>query len=234
MDKKPTVKKSISIALIVAGVILTATALVLETSSFPWRTLVHMERAEEDIPAPAPIVLSAEDAEINIVVGSAPSPEEAYDLLPGSEEDDTPPDAFVILGAMKIPKLEVSQHILEGTGRQLRYGTGHVAGTAGIGEKGNLALAAHRTQAFRHLDLLSEGDEVVLKANDNIFTYIVYESFDVKPTELWVLDPVEGEEYIMTMITCTPYTISSHRLIVRARLTEINGLSPEEFFASVK
>lgn len=100
---------------------------------------------------------------------------------------------------MKIPKLEVSQYILEGTLGQLKYGSGHVIGTAGIGERGNCAVSAHRSQGFRHLDLLADGDAVVIKANGNIYTYSVYETIVVEPTELWVLDPVEEKDYTLTI-----------------------------------
>lgn len=234
MKKKCTIKRITPIVLIVLGLMLVTTAFALEASRFPWRTYLHLEREAEAIPDPPPIVLSGEDRGITIREGDPLTPEEAYALLPGSELDDAPPEAYILLGIMKIPKLEVSQYILEGTQRQMRYGGGHVIGTAGIGETGNCVISAHRPQAFRYLDLLEEGDEVVIKANENIVTYTVYESFVVEPTALWVLDPVEGEDYTLTMITCTPFMVSSHRLIVRARLTHINGESPEEFYKKIQ
>lgn len=230
MRKKPRIMKTLSALLIAAGLLCIAAALIIEASRFPWRTYLHMEREADAIPDPPPIVLSGEDRGITILEGDPLTPEEAYELLPGSELDDEPPEAYILLGIMKIPKLEVSQYILEGTQRQMRYGGGHVIGTAGIGEKGNCVISAHRPQAFRYLDLLVKGDQVVIKAKGNIVTYTVYESFVVEPTELWVLDPAEGEDYTLTMITCTPFMVSSHRLIVRARLADINGETPEEFY----
>lgn len=230
MKKKSKMKRILPSFLIAVGVLCIAAALMIEASRFPWRTYLHMEREAAAIPDPPPIVLSGEDRGITILEGDPLTPEEAYELLPGSELDDAPPEVYILLGIMKIPKLEVSQYILEGTQRQMRYGGGHVIGTAGIGEEGNCVISAHRPQAFRYLDLLEEGDEVVIKAKENIVTYTVYESFVVEPTELWVLDLVEGEDYTLTMITCTPFMVSSHRLIVRARLTDINGETPEEFY----
>jgi len=230
MKKKITNKKILSIMLITVGLLLIFATFVIEANHFPWRLLFNIERKAEDIPNPPPIVLSGEDAGICVLEGEPLSPEEAYELLPGSELNDEPPEVYILLGIMKIPKLEVSQYVLEGTQRQMRYGGGHVIGSAGIGEKGNCVIAAHRPQAFRYLDLLEEGDIVVIKAKESIATYTVYESFVVEPTELWVLDSVENEDYVLTMITCTPFMISSHRLIVRARLTEINGQSPEKFY----
>ncbi len=230
MEKRPRVKRFLPLLLIAVGVLCITAAIVIEASHFPWRTYLHMEREANAIPDPSPIVLSGEDRGITILEGDPLTPEEAYELLPGSELDDAPPEVYILLGIMKIPKLEVSQYVLEGTQRQMRYGGGHVIGTAGIGKEGNCVISAHRPQAFRYLDLLEEGDEVVIKAKEDIVTYTVYESFDVEPTALWVLDPVEGEDYTLTMITCTPFMVSSHRLIVRARLTDINGEAPEVFY----
>lgn len=230
MKKKSIGRRIIPVMLIALGLVLIVVALALEASRFPWRTYLHMEREADAIPDPSPIVLSGEDKGIAIIEGDPLTPEEAYALLPGSELDDAPPEVYILLGVMKIPKLEVSQYILEGTQRQMRYGGGHYIGSAGIGEEGNCVISAHRPQAFRHLDLLEEGDKVVIKAKENIVTYTVYESFVVEPTALWVLDPVEGEDYALTMITCTPFMVSSHRLIVRARLTDINGEPPEDFY----
>lgn len=234
MNKKHTAKKRFPVVLIVLGVLLLVGAVAIELSEYPWRSLLDIERKAEKIPDPPRIELIGEDSGVRIVDGGNLSPEDAYELLPGSELDDEPPEAYILLGIMKIPKLEVSQYILEGTQRQMRYGGGHVIGTADVGEKGNCAIAAHRTQAFRYLNLLKEGDTIVIKANGNIYTYLVYGLFDVKPTELWVLEPVEGEDYTLTMITCTPYMVSSHRLIVWASLSDINGMTPEEFYAEDK
>lgn len=234
MNKKQRTIKCLPIVLIALGILLLMVAVTIELSEYPWRSLLNVERNAEEIPDPPRIELIEEDSGVRIVQGDVLSPEESYEHLPGSELDDEPPEVYILLGIMKIPKLEVSQYVLEGTQRQMRYGGGHVMGTAGIGEKGNCAIAAHRTQAFRYLNLLKEGDTIVIKANGNIYTYLVYGLFDVEPTELWVLEPVEGEDYTLTMITCTPYMVSSHRLIVWASLSDINGMTPEEFYAEDK
>ncbi len=112
----------------------------------------------------------------------------------------------------------------------MKYGVGHLPSTAAIGQKGNCAISGHRTFPFRYLDMLKEGDSVILKFGDNRYTYTVYESFTVLPEEVWVLDSVEGKEYVLTLITCTPYMVSSHRLIVRAELSDINGIAPQAFY----
>ncbi len=232
MNKKAGLKGKISLSLIVAGLLLLALAAGLELSRYPWRAAVRAPRPAEALPDPPPIVLEKEDAGRSVLPESeAPPPaEEDYARLPGEEAESSPPAAYVTLGTIKIPRLDLSAHVLEGTGRELRYGVGHLPGSAAVGAKGNSAVAAHRNLHFRYLNLLKPGDTVAVTAGENTFVYTVYESFEVEPDALWVLDPVENEDYVLTMITCTPYLTSTHRLIVRARLETVNGLTPAEFY----
>lgn len=241
MKKISGSRKIISRLLILAGLFLVFGALIFEAYHYPWGTLFGGDQSEALVPDPSPIVLEDEDKD-SVVVQSEPeaspdiSPEEFpdTDLLPGDEKAETSLlSAYVQLGILKIPKLHVSKYVLEGTQRQLRYGTGHVEGSDGIGQKGNCAVAGHRSTVFRYLNKLAEGDSVILKADDNVYTYSIYESFTVLPEETWVLGDVEGETYTLTLITCTPYMVSSHRLIVRARLTDINGMTPEEYYGEM-
>lgn len=205
--------------LMALGLALILAAVALEAAGYPWGRLLGMMPGTP--PDPAPIVLTGEDAGVVLTdgTGGADLPEDESGILPGEETEEGPPAAYVRLGILKIPSLGVSQHVLEGTGRQMRYGVGHVVGTAGLGQAGNCALSGHRPYPFRYLDKLKEGDQITLSAGEELFTYTVYESFDVLPEEGWVLSDIPGEEAALTLITCTPYLVSSHRLIVRARLT---------------
>ncbi len=238
MRKQHTKTNWISLLLMGLGATLLLLAAGPELAQYPWRTAVSPHRAVEELPDPPPLVLSGEDSEVEILMpqpspsGEETPPVEDYAHLPGEEKDAGPPSAYVLLGVIKIPRLELSQYLLEGTDRQLRYGVGHLPGTAAVGAKGNCAVAAHRNLSFRYLNLLRPGDRVSLTAGEDTYSYAVYESFEVEPDALWVLDNVPGEDYVLTMITCTPYLVSSHRLIVRARLEAVNGLSPAEFYSS--
>lgn len=227
MKKRFFTGKRGSIALAACGALLLLLAGALELSRYPWRAAVGVPA---ELPDPSPIVLAPADQGATVVIGppeeSDPPGTGEYAELPGDEAVNAVPDAYVVLGVIKIPRLEISEHLLEGTARQLRYGVGHVTGTAAVGGSGNAALAAHRNLSFRYLDLLRAGDSVIITAGSDRFTYVVYDSFVVEPDALWVLDPVEGEDYVLTLITCTPYLVSSHRLIVRARLTGVNGHAP--------
>lgn len=232
---KPHKKKNwLSRLLIGLGLLLLLLTAGVELARYPWRAAVSPALSAQELPDPPPLVLSEEDREVEILMpqpsGEASPPEEDYAQLPGEEKDALPPSAYVLLGVIKIPRLELSQYLLEGTDRQLRYGVGHLPGTAAIGTKGNCAVAAHRNLSFRYLNLLRPGDPVVLAAGENTYSYEIYESFEVEPDALWVLDAVKDEDYVLTMITCTPYLTSTHRLIVRARLETVNGISPAEFY----
>lgn len=153
--------------------------------------------------------------------------------LPGAQtQAPAIPSNMERLGYCKIPKLGVSENILVGSAGQLRYGVGYVTSTALPGQEGNCTLAGHRSNIrmhpFRHLDKLEEGDQIIVKDEDNKYTYQVYERFIVEPTEVWVLDPVKGETAILTLLTCEPVVNPTHRLIVRCRLVATEPLEKED------
>ncbi len=135
----------------------------------------------------------------------------------------TQPDITLVqLGTIKIPKISLSENLVSGTGEEMYYGVGHLTTSALPGEAGNCVLAAHRNliaaHAFRYLDKLSEGDQVILTRGGETFTYTVYAAFTVRPDEGWVLDLQPDETHMLTLITCTPALNPTHRLIVWARL----------------
>ena len=178
MQKKFAVRKFLSRVLIIAGIALIAATICIEVYRYPWGTFFGSVRDESSVPDPTPIVLTGENANSVLEsVDDAPYESQSDDgqgeteELPGSEAEDVPSAVYVQLGIIKVPALNVSQNVLEGTQRQMKYGVGHVTGTDGIGEKGNCAIAGHRTTAFRYLDKLTAGDSVILKINDNVFNY---------------------------------------------------------------
>ena len=237
MRKNTTSKKKLPHLLILLGAALIILAVAMEAFQYPWETIFGASQSVSTMPDPAPIVLQGEDSNSRVADGEETPAENGQTdgaavstELPGNKTAAEPQSVYVKLGVMKIPKLNVSQYVLEGTARQLRYGVGHVVGTKGIGESGNCDIAGHNTTPFHYLYMLNAGDCVVLEANGNTYTYTVYNSFKVLPDETWVLSDVPDETYTLTLITCTPYIVSSHRLIVRARLTDVNGQTPEEFY----
>lgn len=176
---------------------------------------------------------SITDSDLNVVEIPLPD-EESEESENTNVQEETPEDnknqepdlskvfeGKQISGLIEIPTINVSAAILEGTDDSaLKYAVGHYPGLGEIGQPGNYVLLGHRNYIyghfFRKLDRLNAGDKVNITVGDKIYTYEVYESFIVKPEEVWVLE--QTEESIITMITCTPIGTYTDRLIVRGIL----------------
>ena len=106
----------------------------------------------------------------------------------------------------------------------LRAGPGHYPGTALPGDKGNFAVAGHRTTygaPFFNLDQLRKGDEVVVTVpGGKKYTYRVRTSEVVLPSDTWVIepDPLERGRKTLTLTTCNPRFSNAQRLVVFAEL----------------
>lgn len=102
----------------------------------------------------------------------------------------------------------------------LQKGAGHIMGSSLPvgGASTHAALAAHRglpgASLFTDLDQLTEGDQFYLYIMDDILAYEVDQILTVKPEDTEALAVEEGKDYV-TLITCTPYGVNSHRLLVR-------------------
>ncbi len=86
------------------------------------------------------------------------------------------------------------------------------------GESTHCVLSGHRglpsAKLFTNLDKLREGDIFLLRILDEVLTYEVDQILIVEPQEVGALQIVEGQDYC-TLVTCTPYGINTHRLLVR-------------------
>jgi sortase A len=126
-----------------------------------------------------------------------------------------------ILGIMAIPKINLKVAVVNGVDKKsLKYAVGHFKETAGIGEAGNCAIAGHRSytfgQFFNRLDELKIGDEIDIKTKTGDYRYIVYEKKVVEPDDISVLN--NTKDATITLVTCHPLRIATHRLIVKGRL----------------
>lgn len=135
-----------------------------------------------------------------------------------------PKKTYKVLGTLKIDKLGVNVPVIEGVSAEdLRIGVGFMPGTTPIGEIGNTAIAGHRSYTFgryfNRLDELDTGDEIVITTKDNTYTYIVYGKLIVEPDDVSILSR-NRQDRRLTLITCHPVYIASHRLIVHARIEE--------------
>ena len=119
-----------------------------------------------------------------------------------------------------IPAINVDALIVKGDSwEKLKLGVGHHLNTANPGERGNMVLSAHNDiygEIFRYLIDLELGDELTVYAGEQPYRYIVTAKQIVEPTEVGVLAPTTKP--VATLISCYPYLVDSHRIIVVAEL----------------
>lgn len=127
-----------------------------------------------------------------------------------------------IMGYIDIPQINVHLPIYHGTeDKVLNKGVGHLEGTSLPvgGESTHAVLSAHRglpsAKLFSDLDKIVVGDEFTITILNEVYTYEVEEIFTVLPDQSEYLEVIPGKEYV-TLMTCTPYGINTHRLLVRA------------------
>ncbi len=153
-------------------------------------------------------------------IRSIPYPFMYYDRVEGYN-DCLNFDSTGIMGYIDIPKLRLELPICHGTEEQaLERSAGHLQGSSlPIGGPGTHAvISAHRglpsAKLFSELDKLAVGDTFTITVLDRVMTYRVDRIVTVLPTEVDDLYISEGED-LCTLLTCTPYGINSHRLLVR-------------------
>lgn len=125
------------------------------------------------------------------------------------------------MGYISIPKINVRLPIYHGTSEKvLQVGVGHLKGTSfPVGGKDTHAvLTGHRglpsKLLFTDLDQMKKGNVFYLKVLDEKMAYKVDQILTVLPSETESLEIEKGKDYV-TLLTCTPYGINSHRLLVR-------------------
>jgi sortase A len=142
-------------------------------------------------------------------------------VIPPNPADVPPPppegDALAII---KIPKINIDKTVVQGVGTEdLKKGPGHYPQTPLPGQKGNAAIAGHRTtygHPFYDLDSLQPGDKIFVTTHEGAFEYDVDHSVVVSPHDVQVLDPTPDN--LLTLTTCNPRFSASQRLIVISKL----------------
>ena len=131
------------------------------------------------------------------------------------------PDGNGIMGYIEIPRISVRLPIYHGTTEEvLQHGIGHLGGTSlPVGGEGTHAVfSGHRglpsALLFSDLDQMQLGDHFSLRILGEQLLYEVDQILVVEPDEVKDLYPVEGED-LVTLVTCTPYGVNTHRLLVR-------------------
>lgn len=131
-----------------------------------------------------------------------------------------------VIGYIEIPKISIKIPIYHGTSDEvLQKGVGHVESTSF--PIGGLArhsiLVGHRglpsAKLFTDLNKLVEGDYFYIHVLDRTLAYKVYDIETIEPEKIGELNLVNDKD-LVTLITCTPYGINTHRLLVHAERTE--------------
>lgn len=126
-----------------------------------------------------------------------------------------------IMGYVQIPSIHVNLPVYHGTDEAvLQIAAGHIAGsslpTGGAGT--HAVISGHRglpsARLFTDLDRLVEGDIFMVTVLDRVCTYQIDQIHIVFPEEIADLAIEEGKDY-MTLVTCTPYAINTHRMLIR-------------------
>lgn len=147
-----------------------------------------------------------------------------FTITPGSREEY---DSLLnisgngMMGYVEIPKINCKLPVYHGTSESvLQVAVGHIEGSSLPvgGESTHCILSGHRglpsARLFTDLDQMEEGDYFVLHTLNEMLTYEVDQIRIVLPDELDDLQIVEGQD-LCTLVTCTPYGINTHRLLVR-------------------
>ena len=136
-----------------------------------------------------------------------------------------------MMGYITIEKIKVQLPVYHGTSdKVLNSAVGHVEGSSLPvgGESTHAVLSAHRglpsAKLFTNLDKVEIGDVFTIRILDRTITYQVDRILIVLPQETDALNIVQGEDYC-TLVTCTPYGVNTHRMLVRG--TRIENLEPE-------
>lgn len=131
-----------------------------------------------------------------------------------------------IMGYIEIPEIKVSLPIYHGTEESaLQIAVGHLEWSSLPvgGESSHCVVSGHRglpsAKLFTNLDALEEGDIFMLRVLDEVLTYEVDQILIVEPQDTAALQIEEGKDYC-TLVTCTPYGINTHRLLVRGHQIE--------------
>ncbi|MBU0702611.1 MAG: class D sortase [Chloroflexi bacterium] len=121
---------------------------------------------------------------------------------------------------IQIPAIGVDGPVVEGDDwKALKQGAGHHVGSANPGERGNCIISAHNDifgELFRALPDLDLGDEVFAHTASRVYRYVVTQKRIIEPTDVSVMYPTSSP--VLTLITCYPYGIDTHRIVVITEL----------------
>jgi sortase A len=230
--RKKKAKKGIISTIVLVAVLLVGLSVMLYPTVSNWWNVRHQTRA---IAAYQKKVTDIDEAEYDKILERAheyneklaalSNPLKNYDEIEGYDDilDITGTGA---MGYITIPQISVELPIYHGTSAEvLNAAVGHLQGSSLPvgGESTHAVISAHRglpsAKLFTDLDKLVEGDRFTITVLNETLTYEVDQILIVKPDETESLNIVPGMDYV-TLTTCTPYGINTHRLLVRGHRVE--------------
>ena len=185
----------------------------------------EVAQAREGGPPPTPTPL----IRVDVLPGSS-SPPSQVSNIPAPYRDLVQPLAPVPIPTpgpqaatrIVIPAIDVDAPVVEGDDwEQLKKGVGHHINSVNPGERGNCVLSGHNDvfgEVFRHLEDLELDDEVTVYTGVQPYRYVVKAKRIVEPSDVSVMYPTTKPA--LTLITCHPYLVDTHRLVVVAELSE--------------
>jgi len=121
---------------------------------------------------------------------------------------------------IRIPSIGVDAPVVEGDDwESLKRGAGHHIGSANPGERGNCIISAHNDiygEIFRDLPKVQLGDVVEVYTASQVYRYRVTQTRILEPTDVSVMYPTSSP--VLTLISCYPYGVDTHRIVVIAEL----------------
>lgn len=139
-------------------------------------------------------------------------------------QDSAEPKIITGYGLISIPSIELEMAVVQGADNySLRAAAGWLPESAEMGNAGNCVIFGHRMveygRHFNRLDELDKGDKITLyNASGESFTYTVTGKETIEPSALMATLAEHNEGFCLTLVTCTPTGIGSHRLLVYAVL----------------
>lgn len=208
----------VALVLVLVGLQMTLREINRETS--------QSQQAELPTSTPAPLIqvvlLPGGHTPPDSPGGAAPEeiPEHLRDLVSAITPLPMPTPGPEQATRIQIPAIGVDAPVVEGDDWDaLKQGAGHHIGSANPGENGNCVISAHNDiygETFRDLPDLGLGDEVFVHTASQLYRYVVTQSRVIEPTEVSVLYPTSSP--VLTLISCYPYGIDTHRIVVIAEL----------------
>ena len=231
--KKPTKRKSRILSLLLILALLAGLSLLLYPTAADWWNSMHQSRA---IASYVESVVELDETQYESVWQAAVDynagiPDEDTRFLPDEEEKALYETLLNvggdgIMGYVEIPGIDVELPIYHGTNEEiLQTAAGHIEGSSlPVGGEGtHSVISGHRglpsARLFTDLDQLEPGDTFMLHVLNETLTYEVDEINTVLPDDISLLGLEDGED-LCTLVTCTPYGVNSHRLLVRGHRVE--------------